>query len=51
MIRIPILHAGMHELFPPVERALREPDGLLAAGGDLAPARLLDAYAHGIFPW
>lgn len=51
MIRIPILHAGMHEPFPPVERALREPDGLLAAGGDLAPARLLDAYAHGIFPW
>ena len=37
--------------FPPVERALREPNGLLAAGGDLSPARLLDAYAHGIFPW
>ena len=37
--------------FPPVSRALREPDGLLAAGGDLSPARLLDAYAHGIFPW
>jgi leucyl/phenylalanyl-tRNA--protein transferase len=37
--------------FPPVSRALREPNGLLAAGGDLTPARLLDAYAHGIFPW
>lgn len=37
--------------FPPVSCALREPDGLLAAGGDLSPARLLDAYAHGIFPW
>ncbi|MEL7539068.1 MAG: leucyl/phenylalanyl-tRNA--protein transferase [Pseudomonadota bacterium] len=37
--------------FPPVERALREPDGLLAAGGDLAPDRLLYAYQHGIFPW
>jgi leucyl/phenylalanyl-tRNA---protein transferase len=37
--------------FPPVSRALREPDGLLAAGGDLSPARLLDAYARGIFPW
>ncbi len=37
--------------FPPVSRALREPDGLLAAGGDLSPGRLLDAYAHGIFPW
>lgn len=37
--------------FPPVEQALREPNGLLAAGGDLSPARLLDAYRHGIFPW
>jgi leucyl/phenylalanyl-tRNA---protein transferase len=37
--------------FPPVERALRHPDGLLAAGGNLTPDRLLDAYRHGIFPW
>lgn len=37
--------------FPPVSQALREPNGLLAAGGDLSPARLLDAYRHGIFPW
>ncbi|HZW26012.1 MAG TPA: leucyl/phenylalanyl-tRNA--protein transferase [Gallionella sp.] len=37
--------------FPTVETALREPNGLLAAGGDLTPARLLDAYRHGIFPW
>lgn len=37
--------------FPPVGLALAEPDGLLALGGDLAPARLLDAYRHGIFPW
>lgn len=37
--------------FPDVERALREPDGLLAIGGDLGPSRLLDAYARGIFPW
>ena len=37
--------------FPPVEHALRNPNGLLAAGGGLAPARLLDAYRHGIFPW
>jgi leucyl/phenylalanyl-tRNA--protein transferase len=34
-----------------VERALREPNGLLAAGGGLAPERLLDAYRRGIFPW
>jgi len=39
------------ESFPPVELALREPNGLLAAGGDLSTARLLDAYARGIFPW
>jgi leucyl/phenylalanyl-tRNA---protein transferase len=39
------------EAFPPVDRALREPDGLLAAGGDLSPSRLLAAYRRGIFPW
>lgn len=37
--------------FPPPSRALREPNGLLAAGGDLSAARLLAAYARGIFPW
>src|SRR6187200_1567901 len=37
--------------FPPVDHALSEPNGLLAAGADLSPSRLLDAYAHGIFPW
>ena len=37
--------------FPPPGDALREPDGLLAVGGDLSPARLLNAYRHGIFPW
>ena len=39
------------EPFPPVECALRDPNGLLAAGADLSPERLLDAYARGIFPW
>ena len=39
------------EWFPPLERALDEPSGLLAAGGDLSPARLLAAYRRGIFPW
>jgi leucyl/phenylalanyl-tRNA--protein transferase len=39
------------DAFPPVSRALREPDGLLAAGGDLSPTRLLAAYRRGIFPW
>jgi leucyl/phenylalanyl-tRNA--protein transferase len=37
--------------FPPVERALRRPSGLLAAGGELTPQRLLSAYRRGIFPW
>ena len=37
--------------FPPPQSASRAPDGLLAAGGDLSPARLLNAYARGIFPW
>lgn len=37
--------------FPPCNTALRQPNGLLAAGGDLSPRRLIDAYAHGIFPW
>jgi leucyl/phenylalanyl-tRNA--protein transferase len=37
--------------FPPVENALKEPNGLLAVGGDLSPQRLLEAYSHGIFPW
>lgn len=37
--------------FPPLERALREPNGLLAAGGDLTSERLIQAYRHGCFPW
>jgi leucyl/phenylalanyl-tRNA--protein transferase len=39
------------ESFPDVATALAEPDGLLAAGGDLGSARLLAAYTSGIFPW
>jgi len=39
------------EPFPPVERALKEPSGLLCAGGDLSLERLLAAYRRGIFPW
>jgi leucyl/phenylalanyl-tRNA--protein transferase len=37
--------------FPPVEQALKEPNGLVAIGGDLSLARLLSAYRQGIFPW
>lgn len=39
------------DAFPPVGQALDEPAGLLAAGGDLSSARLLEAYRRGIFPW
>jgi leucyl/phenylalanyl-tRNA--protein transferase len=39
------------EPFPPVTAALRRPNGLLAAGADLAPGTLLAAYRQGIFPW
>jgi len=39
------------ESFPPLEQALDEPAGLLAAGGDLSAARLLAAYRRSIFPW
>ena len=37
--------------FPPLDKAMREPNGLLAAGGDLSPDRLIQAYRHGCFPW
>ena len=37
--------------FPAVDSAAREPNGLLAVGGNLGPHRLLDAYRQGIFPW
>lgn len=46
---IPLLRSELS--FPPVSQALLSPNGLLAAGGDLSPARLLEAYRHGIFPW
>jgi leucyl/phenylalanyl-tRNA--protein transferase len=46
---IPWLRPGAP--FPPIETALEEPDGLLAASRDLTPERLLDAYARCIFPW
>ena len=37
--------------FPPLELALREPNGLLCAGGDLTPQRIVSAYLSGVFPW
>ncbi|WP_058834611.1 leucyl/phenylalanyl-tRNA--protein transferase [Luteimonas abyssi] len=46
-----LLDADPQAPFPPAALALREPDGLLAVGGDLSPPRLLAAYRGGIFPW
>lgn len=46
---IPLL--GPSDPFPPIERALTDPNGLLAAGSTLTVPRLVDAYTRGIFPW
>jgi leucyl/phenylalanyl-tRNA--protein transferase len=48
---IPILAPDPESSFPPAAQALDNPQGLLAAGGDLNPTRLINAYRHGIFPW
>ena len=50
MIDIPWLEDGSTH-FPNVESSLKEPNGLLAVGGDLSPPQLLAAYKQGIFPW
>ncbi len=50
-MRLPGLNDDPHAPFPPTSSARRDPDGLLAAGGDLSPTRLLNAYRNGIFPW
>lgn len=46
---IPWLEPG--DPFPPTSKALKQPNGLLAAGADLTPARLIEAYSGGVFPW
>lgn len=50
MSQIPWLEADSL-IFPPSTSAMEEPNGLLAVGGDLSPARLVAAYKLGIFPW
>lgn len=42
---------GVHTPFPTLDQAMRDPDGLLAAGADLSTQRLTQAYSQGIFPW
>lgn len=51
MLHIHWLDPDPESPFPPLEQALTDPNGLLAVGGDLTPARLIKAYKHGIFPW
>lgn len=50
-LHLPRLGEDPEAPFPPVDTALRRPDGLLAFGGDLSVTRLRRAYAQGIFPW
>lgn len=51
-MRLPLIAPGSPpDSFPDPSRALAEPSGLLAAGGDLTPERLIAAYRAGIFPW
>jgi leucyl/phenylalanyl-tRNA---protein transferase len=40
-----------HQAFPSLDKALSEPNGLIAVGGCLSPQRIVTAYRHGIFPW
>lgn len=42
---------GPLDPFPAVDTAGEDMGGLLAVGADLSPARILDAYGRGIFPW
>lgn len=51
MLALPRLGARADAPFPDPGTALREPDGLLAFGGDLSTTRLANAYRSGIFPW
>lgn len=50
-LHLPRLDDDPNAPFPDAAAALRQPDGLLAYGGDLSAPRLLNAYRHGIFPW
>lgn len=40
-----------NQAFPSLDKALGEPNGLIAVGGCLSPQRIVNAYRHGIFPW
>jgi len=48
---VPWLDPRMPPHFPDTRQALSEPNGLLAAGGQLSKPWLIEAYRRGIFPW
>ena len=50
-MRLPCLQDHDPQRFPDANKALTQPNGLLAQGGDLSPQRLVAAYSQGIFPW
>lgn len=51
-MRLPVLDpTNPEQAFPPLHKALSEPNGLLAIGGCLSSPRLINAYQHGAFPW
>lgn len=51
MVQVAWHPAAPVKAFPPVEQALKVPDGLLMIGGDLSKVSLQNAYSSGIFPW
>jgi leucyl/phenylalanyl-tRNA--protein transferase len=51
VLTLPLLDSSQPGHFPDPRNALRDPNGLLAFGGDLSPERLMAAYGQGIFPW
>jgi leucyl/phenylalanyl-tRNA---protein transferase len=51
MMRLPVPWIGIDDPLPHASLALDSPNGLLAAGSDLSPERVLEAYKGGIFPW
>ncbi len=51
MMRLPVPWIGLDEPLPHASTALESPNGLLAAGNDLSPERVLQAYKGGVFPW
>ncbi len=51
-MRLPVLDpTNPEQAFPPLHKALNDPNGLLAMGGCLSRTRLINAYQEGIFPW